>query len=90
MKRTAVQSLVVVAALALVLACGGREPARAPSQTTETVAPAAAEPSATGTDALTQTVDVEDSRSEEDGGTVTATAAPPPDKPVAARPSRKK
>jgi hypothetical protein len=41
---------------------------------TQTVAPAAAQPSANGTDAMTQTVDVGDGRSEADGGVVTDTA----------------
>ena len=35
---------------------------------TQTIAPAQAEPTPTGTDAMTQTVDIEDSRSEEEGG----------------------
>jgi hypothetical protein len=39
--------------------------------TTQTIAPAAAQPSVNGTDAVTQTVDVEDGRSEEDGGVLT-------------------
>jgi hypothetical protein len=38
---------------------------------TQTIAPAQADPSPTGTDAMTQTVDIEDSRSEEDGGAIT-------------------
>lgn len=41
--------------------------------TTHEIAPATARPSPTGTDAMTETVEVEDSRSEEDGG---STAAP--------------
>jgi hypothetical protein len=39
---------------------------------TQTIAPAQADPSPTGTDAMTQTVDIEDSRSEEDGGVITS------------------
>lgn len=44
------------------------------SGTTQTVAPAAAQPAPTGTDAMTQTVDVEAGRSEEDGGVTASTA----------------
>jgi hypothetical protein len=39
---------------------------------TQTIAPAVAQPGPTGTDQMTQTVNVDDSRSEEDGGTSTA------------------
>ena len=57
-------------------ACGGRKHAGGPgSVQTQTVAPAAAQPAANGTDAMTQTVDVGDGRSEADGGAITDTAA---------------
>jgi hypothetical protein len=53
-------------------ACHRRESAASgnttTAATTQTIAPAAAQPAPTGTDAMTQTVEVEDSRSEEDGG----------------------
>ena len=39
--------------------------------TTQTIAPAAARPAPNGGDAVTQTVDVEDGRSEDDGGVLT-------------------
>jgi len=39
--------------------------------TTQTIAPAAAQPAVNGTDAVTQTVDVEDGRSEDEGGALT-------------------
>ncbi len=42
-----------------------------PGPTTQTIAPAAAQPAPTGTDAMTQTVEVEDSRSEAEGGVIT-------------------
>ena len=42
---------------------------------TQTVAPAPAQPAVNGTDAMTQTVDVGDGRSEADGGVMTDTAA---------------
>ena len=82
-----------VAFLALLLlvvslsACGGRKAqSGAQAVTTQTIAPAAAKPDTSGTtDPTTQTVDVDDSRSEADGGaasTPTATTAPakPPGK----------
>lgn len=58
---------------ALLCACPGRrgaagEPAGAQTQT---IAPAVAQPTPTGTDSMTQTVDVEDGRSEDDGGAIT-------------------
>jgi hypothetical protein len=40
--------------------------------TTQTIAPAAAQPAVNGTDAVTQTVDIEDGRSEEEGGGLTS------------------
>lgn len=55
--------------------------------TTQTIAPADARPAPTGTDAMTQTVEVEDSRSEEDGG---ATAATTPVNKGAPKPAPKK
>jgi|GEM_PF-2986717 len=57
-------------ALVAAAACGKRESA-ATGSATETIAPAPPQPATTGTDALTQTVDVEDSRSEAEGGALT-------------------
>ena len=54
---------------------------------TETIKPAEAKPAPTGTEALTQTTEVEDSRSEGEGGVSTA-ATPPPAKTSA--PAKKK
>jgi len=71
-KREIGCTLIVVSILAIFTACPRRSEHPASSATTQTVAPAAAQPAPTGTDALTQTVDVEDSRSEEEGGTATA------------------
>jgi hypothetical protein len=62
----------------------------ASSAQTATIAPAVAQPAPTGTDSMTQTVDIEDSRSEDDGGAITnpqtakGTPAKPPAKPAAA------
>jgi hypothetical protein len=44
---------------------------KGPATQTQTIAPAVAQPAPTGTDSMTQTVDVEDSRSEDDGGSIT-------------------
>ena len=43
-------------------------PAAATPVQTQTIAPAAAQPAPTGTDSMTQTVDVGDGHSEDDGG----------------------
>ena len=85
MKKTASLSLVIMMSLALfTLGCRGRKSssATATSPTTQTIAPAAGQPSTNGADAVTQTVDVEDGRSEDDGGVLTnpqkGKAAKPP------------
>jgi hypothetical protein len=57
-------------ALPMVLACRERRQEPEGAVQTQTIAPAAAQPSPTGTDAMTQTVDVEDGRSVDDGGVV--------------------
>src|SRR6266550_5667614 len=60
-------------------ACTGRDKGKE-GPTTQTIAPVPPQPSPTGTDAMTQTVDVEDGRSEEEGGalvTSTSTAKTP-------------
>ena len=66
-KRAVIILLSVVLALP---ACRGRHESGGASgaPATQTIAPAQAEPAPTGTDAMTQTVDIEDSRSEEEGG----------------------
>jgi hypothetical protein len=89
-KKTATLSLLIMLMLALSAAgCRGRKSSSATgtAQTTQTIAPAAAQPAVNGGDAVTQTVDVEDGRSEDDGGVLTnpqsaktpaATAKPKP------------
>ena len=74
MKKTARLSLLIVLSLALsILGCRGRKSSEATSTTptTQTIAPAAGQPSTNGGDAVTQTVDIEDGRSEDDGGVLT-------------------
>ena len=71
MKRTL--WVICFASLLLVAgACKGRGSTAATSSATETIAPSAPQPAPTGTDAMTQTVDIEDSRSEDDGGVLTS------------------
>ena len=60
----------LLAAIALT-GCPRHEQKQESAPTTQTIAPAAAKPDTTGTDAMTQTVEVDDSRSEEDGGVIT-------------------
>lgn len=74
MKKTATLLFVMVMSAALVAAgCRGRKSSATTSTTptTETIAPASGQPAANGGDAVTQTVDVEDGRSEDDGGVLT-------------------
>jgi len=72
-KKTATLLFVIVMTAAFVAAgCRGRKSsATATTPTTETIAPATGQPAANGGDAVTQTVDVEDGRSEDDGGVLT-------------------
>jgi hypothetical protein len=69
-KRTVLHAVIVFFCIAAAaFACGRRTQSQpAGSVHTQTVAPAAAQPAPTGTDAMTQTVDVGDGRSEADGG----------------------
>lgn len=73
-KKTVTLSLLVMMSLALVAAgCRGLKSSSATTTapTTQTIAPAAGQPAANGGDAVTQTVDIEDGRSEDDGGVLT-------------------
>ena len=80
MIRRALQSvLIVIAILAIVVACA-REGGAGKAGETQTIAPAAGHTSPTDTDAMTQTVSIEDGRSEADGGVLTSPNQPkPPD-----------
>ncbi len=75
----------------LLLGCprhGGGAKNNSSGTQTETISPAVAQPGPAGTEPMTQTVNVDDSRSEEDGGTSRA-----PKKPAtkpAAKPAAKK
>ena len=63
--------LMLIATCFLATACSRSKDAQVPATAvTQTVAPAAAPSAPNGTDAMTQTVDVEDSRSEAEGGTL--------------------
>ena len=74
MKKAATLLVLIVMTAALFAAgCRGRNSSSAATTTlkTETIAPATGQPAANGGDAVTQTVDVEDGRSEDDGGVLT-------------------
>ncbi len=73
MRKTARLSLLILMPLALLApGCRGKlSSATTTAPTTQTIAPAAAQPSTNGGDAVTQTVDIEDGRSEDDGGVLT-------------------
>lgn len=96
MKRTVYRSLIAVFCIAAgAPACSRQEKNQQSGHVqTQTVAPAAAQPAPTGTDAMTQTVDVENGRSEEDGGATTAQqsapTAPAPKAAPAKKPKSKK
>ncbi len=94
MKRSSSRFLVTfVCVVAFAFSCRGRKnETPAGGVQTQTVAPAAAQPSPTGTDAMTQTVDVGDGRSEADGGVTTDSAptVPQPAPGKTAVPSAKK
>ena len=67
MKRSNTRLLILLTAILALSACGKRETSAA-GGSTETIAPAQPQPAPTGTDAMTQTVDVEHGRSEAEGG----------------------
>lgn len=81
MKTSLTRSLLAVLLIALVaVACNRKEQAAGEDgAATATIAPATPQPHATGTGDLTQTVDIEDSRSDAEGGVLTdPTAGPQP------------
>lgn len=78
MTKSVLRFVVFLAVSTVVLAGCHRETKATGSAATETIAPAAPQPEATGTDAMTQTVDIEDSRSEADGGALTSPNAKVP------------
>jgi hypothetical protein len=94
-KNTAALSLLIVMTFALFAAgCWWRKSSAATTTapTTQTIAPAAGQPAVNGGDAVTQTVDVEDGRSEDDGGVLTnpqtATAPAAAKKPPKVQPKK--
>ena len=79
--------LIMTLPLALA-ACRGRAGDPSKNVQTQTIAPAAAQPAPNGNDAMTQTVDVEESRSVAEGGVTTTTPAAA--KKASAPPKKKK
>ena len=82
--------LILTLGALLSVSCARHKSSAAASQpTTQTIAPAKEKPDAsTGTDAMTQTVDVDDSRSESDG--MASAATPPNAKPAKKAAAKKK
>jgi hypothetical protein len=77
LNKTFLRSLLVVLLIGVAaLACRKEKPTGEAGGATETIAPAQPQPDATGTGDLTQTVDIEDSRSEAEGGVLTSPNAP--------------
>jgi hypothetical protein len=66
--------VVVILTLTLVLAtgCARKENQGGGAATNDTIAPAAAQPDTTGTEAMTQTVNLDDGRPEAEGGVLTS------------------
>ena len=83
---TPLQKLLLIMTLALAAACHRGANDASHNAQTQTIAPAAAQPAPNGNDAMTQTVDVEDSRSVAEGGTATV----PPAKKTPPPPAKKK
>ena len=80
---------VILALMFIAIACGRHKAAPGAEATTQTIAPADAKPTpdTSGTDAMTQTVLVDDSRSESDG---MASASTTPAKVPKKAPAKKK
>jgi uncharacterized lipoprotein YajG len=90
-KKTATLSLLVMMSLAVVAAgCRRKSSSTTTAPTTQTIAPAAGQPATNGGDAVTQTVDIEDGRSEDDGGVLTNPQKPKPGAKPAPKPQPKK
>ena len=72
-KITALTALALIVCALAMTGCkrGSAAASGGNAQQTQTIAPAAAQPAPTGTDAMTQTVEVEDTRSEDEGGALT-------------------
>ncbi len=92
MRKTARLSLLILMPLALLApGCRGKSSsATTTAPTTQTIAPAAAQPSTNGGDAVTQTVDIEDGRSDDGGVLTNPQKAKTPAKAPAKAPVKKK
>jgi hypothetical protein len=86
-----VKPLLPLLLAAIVCAGCARHKSNAASQpTTQTIAPADAQPAPNGTDPMTQTVEVDDSRSESDGMTTAPSAPAQATKKAPAKAAKKK
>ena len=73
MKKTTAGVPVAIVLCALVLTACNRQETAVQGEVTETIAPASPQPGLTGTDALTQTVDIEGGRTDAEGAGITGT-----------------
>ncbi len=73
-KRTLLVSFLLLFALIVPSGCHRKKQPNNPAAT-QTIAPAVAQPDPTGTDANTQTVELNDGRSEDEGGVLTDTSS---------------
>jgi hypothetical protein len=80
--------VLALAALLSVSCARHKSGATAAQPTTQTIAPAEGQPAPNGSDTMTQTVEVDDSRSEADGMTGTVSASAP--KATTKAPAKKK
>lgn len=76
MKKSIAPFLVLIVLAAVACNKGREGSAAGKGEPTETIAPANPQPDPTGTDAMTQTVDVEGGRSEAEGGGLTSPNPP--------------
>lgn len=85
-----VKTILLLALVALLsVSCNRHKTGATASQpTTQTISPAEGQPAPNGSDTMTQTVEVDDSRSEADG--MTGTASTPATKTTAKTPAKKK
>ena len=77
MKRPLPLFSVLMLAIVAASGCHHKKQPNNPAAT-QTIAPAAAQPDPSGTDANTQTVEIDDSRTEDEGGVLTDTASTAP------------
>lgn len=83
MKKRTLHIVLILTIVLAVAACQRGQERKSGEVVTETIDPAAAKPSETTTSEMTQTVELQDGRSEADGGVITS-----PNPPIRTRGSR--